>query len=59
MTISGQSERLVEPETLFTFRESMEQQVELQVRLDDGEERRLTRRGTSTLRAERAARQEV
>ena len=59
MTIAGEGERLVEPETLFTLRASDGQKVRLRVRLDDGAERVVSREGKSTFSAERIDQEEV
>lgn len=53
VAVSGEGERLVEPATLVTYRDSSERRFELRVRLDGGEEREVAREETRTLETER------
>ena len=59
VSLSGEGERLVEPSTLFTYREEAERRFDLRVRLDGGEERDLSRVETKALEVERLNREEV
>jgi len=59
VSLAGEGERLIEPSTLFTYRETAERRFELRVRLDGGEERDVSRLETKTLETERLDGEEV